>query len=348
MKPRKRSARPLNKLHCAVIKLAWSKSAQIILIGRMLDEEGINKDLVDLDAILDGTLTLPENIQLVSTEVGKDLMSTSKGMVAMEDMLRDFYQKAYESGELDTVYMERKWLEVIEVPSVVLLRGRRRFGKTGLGFYLLEIFHKYKHMTPYVVNFPKGKRKLLPKWIKTTNKMDKLPKNCIALIDEISLKWHAQKYNIPEKQVVDHMISISGQKDQVLIFISHHAAKVLLSIIREVDVQLFKYPSLMHAKTERSDIRVWTKDALEAFEGLNISKEEKKEHTCVICDDMYCEMLKNPLPSFWTEELSKAWGDLKFDSQTRDTYTDKEAYNILKSRLPGGKKVKKLKGVATP
>ncbi|KKN21319.1 hypothetical protein LCGC14_0926610 [marine sediment metagenome] len=328
-----------------MIKLAWSKGAQITLIGPLLEQSGINVDLVDLEALVDDNLTLPENIEIVSKDVGKNILSDDVDIPALDEMVREFHQKAYESGAMDKVYMENKWLDIIPVPSVVLLRGRRRWGKTALGCFLLWLFFNQKHMTPYIVNFPKNKRKLLPKWIKTINDLNKLPKGCIAMMDEVSLKWAAQKYNLSEKEIIDQLISISGQKDQIIIIISHHAAKILLSMVREVDVQLFKLPSKMHSKLERSEIRVFTKEALEAFENLHVSKEEKKAYTYVITDDIDGEMLTNPLPEFWSEELSKAWGDLKFESKIRDNLTDKELRKALRDRVRH-KKVKRPRGVA--
>ena len=326
----------------------WSKGAQIKLITPLLEQNGITVDLVDLEALVDANLTLPENIEVVSKDIGQNILGSGEEILALDAMTRDFFQKAYESGAIDMVYMENRWLEIIPVPSVVLLRGRRRWGKTALGCFLLWLFFNQKGMTPYIVNFPKNKRKLLPDWIKTINDLNKLPKGCIAMMDEVSLKWAAQKYNLSEKEIIDQLISISGQKDQIIIIISHHAAKILLSMVREVDVQLFKLPSKMHSKLERSEIRVFTKEALAAFEDLNMSKEEKKAYTYVITDDIDGEMITNPLPDFWSEELSKAWSDLKFESKIRDTYTSKEVTRIMRDVVIRRKKAKKVPGVAVP
>ena len=190
-------------------------------------------------------------------------------------------------------------------PIVMLIIGRRRFGKSALGFYMLEKFHKNQsELKIFVVSLPKEKHRLLPNWIQPVDNVEELPENCVALIDEAALKYHAHKWQKKETEVMDQMISFSGQRRQTLIFITHSMRKFAVTLLIDINVILCKKPSLLHSKLERSEFRKLIEIVDREFDKL--PEDKVKKATYVISDD-YQGFIYNPLPSFWSEQLSEAY-----------------------------------------
>ncbi|GAG56464.1 unnamed protein product, partial [marine sediment metagenome] len=80
---------------------AMNYGLQIHTISKMLERNGISADLVDLRSLVDRTLTLPENIALISEEVHTDL--TVERYPSEKEILQE---QAY----LWTVYMRENHL----------------------------------------------------------------------------------------------------------------------------------------------------------------------------------------------------------------------------------------------
>lgn len=210
----------------------------------------------------------------------------------------------------DKMGLERK-KNIIQHPSIILIIGRRRYGKSALGFNILEKFHNERKLPTYVVNLPKEKHHLLPDWIIPESDVEKLPDNCIALIDESALSYYAHHWMKKETVVMDRMISISGQKNQTFIFITHTMRKFAITLLLDIDILLCKKPSLLHSKLERSEVRKLVDKVAKEFNKL--PPDEVKKNTYVISDD-FEGFIRNKLPSFWSEELSKSYAGIPLEN----------------------------------
>jgi len=211
-------------------------------------------------------------------------------------------------------------INLIHHPSVVLITGKRRSGKSCLGYFLLEQFHKERNIPTYVLSLPKEKHHLLPDFITPVDTVDELPENCIALIDESSLSYHASKWGAKETVVMDRMISVSGQKKQTFVFISHTMRKFAVTLLLEIDLLLCKEPSLFHSKLERSEVRKLTEEVAREFKKL--PKGETRKNVYVISED-FVGFIRNPMPSFFTPELSTAYAGI--DINQKDEKIEQEA-----------------------
>ena len=94
---------------------------------------------------------------------------------------------------------DARWRDVIAPPAVILILGKRGSGKSALAYRLLELF-RYR-LTPYVVGAPDQARKLLPDWIGTVPTLDGLPPDCIALVDEAYIHFHARRSMAQESSI---------------------------------------------------------------------------------------------------------------------------------------------------
>lgn len=190
---------------------------------------------------------------------------------------------------------------------MVLIIGRKRYGKSALGHYIVEKLHTEQKLPCYIVGFPEKKQYLLPEWLHPIENVDILPDNCIALVDEASFKHHAHKVRGKETEFMDKLISVSGQKKQTIIFITHTMRKFAITLLIDVDLLLCKEPSLLHANLERGEVRKIMEEVKQEFSKL--PRDEVKKSTYVISDG-WRGFMRNPLPSFWSEELSEAWSGI--------------------------------------
>lgn len=218
---------------------------------------------------------------------------------------------------------------IIQHPSIILIIGRRRYGKSALGFSILENFHNEKKLLTYVVSLPKGKHHLLPDWITPVETVEELPDNCVALIDEGALKYHAYMWGAKETVVMDRVISVSGQKDQTFIFITHTMRKFAITLLLDVDILLCKNPSLLHSKLERSEVRKLVDKVAKEFNKL--PRDEVKKSTYVISDD-FEGFIRNGLPSFWSEDLSKSYAGIPINKK-------EEISEVIPQFIGGGLKL---------
>jgi len=210
-------------------------------------------------------------------------------------------------------------LEIIQHPSVILIIGRRNRGKSALGFYILEIHHNENQLPCFVVGFPRSKQHLLPKWVTPIENIEDLPENCVALVDEASFKYHAHKVRGKETEYMDKMISVSRQKKQTIIFITHTMRKFAVTLLLDVDMLLCKEPSILHANLERAEVRKIMEEVKAAFS--KVPPEDIQKCTYVVSDG-YKGLIQNPLPSFWSEELSEAWAGVDLKPASEQTPPD--------------------------
>ena len=171
--------------------------------------------------------------------------------------------------------------------------------------HVLEKFHIDKpELKIFIVYFPKEKQHLLPTWITPIDDAEDLPDNCIALFDESALAFHAHKWHKKETEIMDMMISISGQKHQTFIFVTHTMRKFAVTLLLDINVLLVKKPSLLHSKLERNEFRKLIEKIDREFDKL--PKEDVKRSTYVVSED-FEGFITNNLPSFWNDELSEAY-----------------------------------------
>ena len=224
--------------------------------------------------------------------------------------------------------------KIITHPSVILIIGRRRFGKSALGYYILEKIHTDQpNLKIYVVSLPKEKHHLLPTWIQPVDDVEELPDNCVSLVDEGAMKYHAHKWHKKETEVMDKMISISGQRHQTFIFITHTLRKFAVTLLLDINILLVKKPSLLQMKLERSEFRKLIEEIDREFN--KIPKEDVKKSVYVVSDD-YKGFIRNPLPHFWSEDLSEAYAGININGKKEEEQPEEKFYP---HRIEGGLKI---------
>ena len=195
------------------------------------------------------------------------------------------------------------WSDIVPHPSVSLITGRRGSGKSTLAYHLLEEFSRQRDLVACVMGLPSEKQHLLPKGYVLAQEPSEFPERACILVDEGSLSFHARRSHSPLNVLMDNMVSLSRQREQTLIVISHFMRKLDINIVTELDALLMKEPSLLHNRMERAEVKDMTREAFTAFRRLS---GDRRSFSYVISEG-FQGMMQNPPPSFWSEDLSKAW-----------------------------------------
>ncbi|HUU65415.1 MAG TPA: hypothetical protein VMW37_04840 [Dehalococcoidales bacterium] len=223
--------------------------------------------------------------------------------MAVEDFLSSFGMG--QSEEKDT------WLDIIRPTTVSLILGQKGLGKSGLGYFLVDKVSRQYSLTPVAVNLPRDKQPLLPEHyvIKTLEEL-KHTGDVVALIDEGTTTLPAGQAKLEE--LVKSFVALSRQRNQVIIFVFHASSDVGSRILRGVDNILIKRPSQRQIQYGSKDAycRALLIEAKERFQSLAEIGEDPRKYTFVDAETPpFHGILKNDLPDFWTEDLSKAWAD---------------------------------------
>ncbi len=164
--------------------------------------------------------------------------------------------------------------KVLPMPGLTLLMGHRGKGKSADAHAIAYDFHK-RLGVPAVIHLPHAPdkvrakvKRLLPAWMSIVTSQDKWPKNCVVIFDEASQSAHARRTQSGDAVDLDNLIGVSRQRNQLIIFISHHSRKLDVNVVHEVDQIHWKMPSYAHQLFERDELADFTMKAFDFFRGL--------------------------------------------------------------------------------
>jgi len=212
-----------------------------------------------------------------------------------------------------------RWLDLIIHPSIVLLLGARGSGKTALGFRLLEIF-RYR-LTPYVIGLPPQCAHLLPGWIGIVESLEDVPSGSISLVDEAYLSNHARDWAKGESRDLCRLLNLSRQQDKTVIFISQQGRQISLDIASSANAFVFKNPGVLQVEFERPALRRIVSETKLAFETK--SGDPKRWSYVHSPDAGFNGMLENNPPTFWSQKLSRMYGQVPLGGKESEKHPSK-------------------------
>jgi len=220
-------------------------------------------------------------------------------------------------------------LKCMPYPGVVLIMGSRRFGKTGTAHEIGEQQHKSRH-APVMLHLPPSAptqvrtriQKIVPSWMKVTNRREEWERGSVVIYDEAAQTAHARRTQSGDAVELDNLIGCSGQREQLLIFICHHSRKLDPNVVREVNRIIWKRPTYAYQLFERDELMDFTMKAYDYFnvvrKGKSLSQLSKREiigvkraNLVLDLDDFRFLTFENKLPSYWTDELSSLFENIK-------------------------------------
>jgi hypothetical protein len=215
--------------------------------------------------------------------------------------------------------------KVVPFPGVILDMGDRRMGKSGLAHKIAEEVHKHRG-SPAVMHLPgipeklrKRLQKLLPDWFTVVSSRAQWPNDAVVIYDEAAQTAHARRTQSGQAVELDDLIGISGQRNQLIIFISHHSRKLDVNVITEVNRIIWKKPTYAHQLFERDEVSDFTMRAYRFFDEMRNNRpwtpttllRAKKVNLVLDLDTFAFRQCTNGLPAWWSEELSTLFREMQ-------------------------------------
>lgn len=223
-------------------------------------------------------------------------------------------------------------LRLIPRVGIVLILGGEGSGKSNLAYGILESLNGSGRKL-YVHGLPLEKQIYLPNWIGASSGID-FPEDSIVLADEAYLQFYSRESMSNPNKYMDTFSGLVRQKDILAIYVTQFARKLEIGLVSAPRVLLIKQPSLLQMRLDRSALRSILVDATEAFKRIedspappgavlplrNIKKriselgaDTEVSPRCLITTYVLSTRFEgmidpsNYSPSFWSEDLSKAW-----------------------------------------
>jgi len=217
------------------------------------------------------------------------------------------------------------WLKILKTPFRALIIGKTGSGKSVLGHFLLEIFRFQKNI--FILGFPEDKIKLLPEYINVVNDLTQILPDSLCLIDESYIHYYSRDSMTADKnKLLTEMLALSRQRNISLIFITQSSGLIDKNILTLADYLIFKEINDFQVKFERKETRQFFKKAKEKFD---VVEGDKRKWTYIISSSGdFEEFLGNKLPTYWNEEISRAyasftiWGE-KYGRKIKKTGKEK-------------------------
>lgn len=180
---------------------------------------------------------------------------------------------------------------------IVLIFGKRGSGKSALGFTLLENVHAKTQRPAYVL----GIHAYLPAWITPLDQVQDAHNGGVILVDEGAVAFSSRESMRLTNRDLAKLLAIARHKNLTLIFITQNTGMIDKSVLKLADVLMVKEGSLLQQEMERAEIRTFYEKSKKLFDKIT---GDKRPYAYVIDAD-FEGVVKAPLPSFWTEGLSK-------------------------------------------
>ena len=236
---------------------------------------------------------------------------------------------------------DAQWLRLAPHPSVFLLIGMRGFGKSALGYRLLELYRDVA--APYVVGLPPSARKWLPEWIGMADRLEDVPPKAVVLLDEAYIQLHARTSMSAAGRSIGPAVNLSRQRDQTLIFIVQEARQLDINVISQADVIAIKQLSEISREFERRELRKITDRARAEFSTI---QGDRRKWTWVYSEKAdFSGLVENQLPSFWRPALSRAFAGIGSAPSSEGSGTEFASMHRKGARTPREDLVSKAKAL---
>jgi hypothetical protein len=205
-------------------------------------------------------------------------------------------------------------------------------GKSALAYWLLEKYSKQLGLLPVVVGLPVSKAKLLPANFVTRQSIEEggHVEDAIILFDEAGLQLPLDNMEIREQVV--NFLSLPYHRNQVFLLVYHYPRLVLSRYLPLFQGFLLKRPPYLisfASKRQGDELTEMMREAEKRF-GQMADSEIVKWTYVVAPKQRWQGSLENPLPSFWSPELRRIWGDIDFNNRFEEPVMSDAEWVALK------------------
>lgn len=197
-----------------------------------------------------------------------------------------------------------EWLgDIEERPFMVCVIGDIGQGKTVTCNSIVD--HYKDKLQPVII----GHRSVIrnyPDWFKKVNYRDiKIPRDAIVFIDDIHLYWKHRDWASGRSKLMGELARERRHVNTCIVMSTQEARVVDVDLVTMLSALIVKLPSKIQRQKERSEIKPELNRAYNALKG----QEVNKAYIIQYIDEEKEEVIDINLPSWHTEEISKAHRD---------------------------------------
>ncbi len=185
--------------------------------------------------------------------------------------------------------------------TIGIILGAKGKGKSVIGMKLLENLKQSRNKS--AIGFPKL---YLPLWITHIEDIKEIQNNSHLLIDESGINFNSRESMSNINKLFSKILFISRHKSLSITFVIQNSSNIDVNAIRQADYLILKPSALLQKDFERKKIQEIYNNVQEHFDEY---KNDKK--IAYIYSDQFIGFVKNKLPSFWSDELSKSFAGFK-------------------------------------
>ena len=183
--------------------------------------------------------------------------------------------------------------------TIGLILGARGSGKSAIGLRLLENIKTRTGKKCFAIGF---NREDMPNWVDVVAGIEDLTNNSFVLIDEGGILFSSRKSMSDANTFLSDLLLIARHKNISVMFISQNSSNLEINAIRQADYLVLKKSSLLQKDFERQKIKDIYGNVEEGFKKHGLNKG-----LAFIYSDEFRGFVSNPLPSFWSEKVSKSF-----------------------------------------
>ena len=214
--------------------------------------------------------------------------------------------------ETRNVMILEQWRKITTTPGVYLIIGDQGTGKSGLGYFILEL---YSGRPVFVLALPQSAWKYLPKGFGVIRCIEDAPNGSTILVDEAVLHYLSRESQAEANKQLMKLLTLARQKCLRLIFIAQESRFIDVSILSRSQALLVKEPALFQARTERPEVIKIIEMAREEFDTI----EGDRRKFTYIHSRNFRGMIENFCPSFYCDGLSNAFANVDVVHGTHDS-----------------------------
>ena len=201
---------------------------------------------------------------------------------------------------------DKALMDALPKVGMILVAGGIGQGKSTLAYGILEETHDADPgREVFAYNFPPVKAHLLPAWI-TVTMDEEFPDGSVVIADEAYFAFYAKDHANELNRFMEKFAGLARQKGILTLFITQATRKLTLAQVAGAQALLVKCPDIMMARLDRAELRKTMRDALNAYKALPDAEWQEATYVVTLRHEGLMEKTNTP-PSFWSEDLSKAW-----------------------------------------
>lgn len=199
-----------------------------------------------------------------------------------------------------------KWQKISPHPSVTLILGDVRTGKTTAACSLID--HYRRQGLEIYMAADKEIVKQFPKWMKHTNPQKPTAKpNSVIFVDDAHQYYYAREWKEGHSKLLDFIARARFHIGSSIVYTTQQSRVLDINLTGMVSCYVFKRPSRLQLQFERREIKELFETATEQLKTKNFNVK-----WAYIASNEFEGLMKITKPTWFTHKMSTAYSKTMF------------------------------------